>query len=59
VQVTTDWYFDKTAHWARLKLDPETSQATVKFMRSFDTIETCAVSIVTGKKAQLNGNCGL
>lgn len=57
VRVTTDWFYDGEAHWAKLTLDDQSRMATVRYLRSRDGSVQCTAHIVTGKKAETDADC--
>ncbi len=57
VNVTTNWYYDGQAHWAKLEIDEHDRRAIVQFIRSHDDSLQCEVRIATGQAAELSNEC--
>lgn len=57
VKVTTDWFYDGKAHWAKLEIDEQAHRAIVQFIRSSDDKVSCTARIATGARAELSSEC--
>lgn len=55
IRIKTEWYFDETPHWARLKIS--STSATVDFIKASNHQIQCTVVLGINSKASLLGNC--
>lgn len=54
-RIKTDWYFDETPHWARLKVS--STSAKVDFIKASNHQIQCSVELGINSKASLLANC--
>ncbi|MBY0383705.1 metallophosphoesterase [bacterium] len=54
-RIKTEWYFDETPHWARLRVS--STSATVDFIKASNHQIQCTVELTINSKGILQSNC--